>query len=201
MNDRKRQDLTPDFVWTRFDCDYDVGILRWRDRPREQFADQRAYNTWNARYAGEIAGTINLFGYVQIAITTDAGKHFYKAHVLIWAHRHGEWRPGEVDHINGDRADNRICNLRVCTGSENGYNRALSRNNTSGHTGVWFDARLNKWCARIVKNYRTAWERWFSTVEEAVEARREALTAIAGEFAPDNANERPRYTHARNWKK
>ncbi len=59
-----------------------------------------------------------------------------------------------VDHINGNRLDNRKSNLRVCTNQENNFNRTVQGNNTSGSKGVWFDKSRSKWTAEIKYNNR-----------------------------------------------
>lgn len=74
------------------------------------------------------------------------------AHRVIWAIHYGEWPENEVDHINGNKTDNRIENLRIATPSENRCNRGKQRNNTSGYKGVYFNKRSNSWYAEIRKS-------------------------------------------------
>jgi len=73
---------------------------------------------------------------------------------------------------NGNRSDNRIENLRKVTTQENRKNAALYTNNTSGVTGVYFNRRLNKWCAQIKHNGKTHHLGSFKKFEKAVEARK-----------------------------
>ena len=80
-----------------------------------------------------------------------------------------------IDHINGDKLDNRRANLRVCTKQQNSFNRGTRCDNTSGHTGV--SQRQNgTFCARIYHTGECTWLGTFKTLEEAVRAR------IAGEI-------------------
>ncbi len=82
--------------------------------------------------AGAEAGGVSSTGYVRIAIF---GKR-YQAHQLAWLHHYGEW-PGELDHINGNKADNRIANLRKALRNENLQNqRKAHSNNKAGILGV-----------------------------------------------------------------
>jgi len=87
----------------------------------------------NASPVGSLAGrSANSDGYRHIVIN----KRFYKAHRLAWFYVHGTW-PQQIDHINGDRADNRLCNLRSVTPQQNTHNqRRPHHNNRSGFLGV-----------------------------------------------------------------
>lgn len=76
--------------------------------------------------AGDIAGTPNDSGYIQIRFF---GK-FYRAHRLAWFYVNGKWPEFEIDHINGIRTDNRICNLRDADRSENAQNARAARSNS-----------------------------------------------------------------------
>lgn len=87
----------------------------------------------NVSPAGSLAGrSINSDGYRQIVIN----RRFYKAHRLAWFYVHGVW-PKQIDHINGVRTDNRLCNLRNVSSQQNAHNqRRPHRNNRSGFLGV-----------------------------------------------------------------
>ncbi|MDX3744647.1 HNH endonuclease signature motif containing protein, partial [Pseudomonas sp.] len=67
-------------------------------------------------------------GYLRI----NVAKTSFKAHRLAWVLYYGKWPDGDIDHINCDRADNRIENLRECSRSQNCHNTSLRRNNKSG---------------------------------------------------------------------
>jgi hypothetical protein len=96
--------------------------------------------------AGDIAGSISkTTGYRQIQIN----KKCYKEHRLAWLYVHGTLPTNHIDHINGNKHDNRIDNLREATHSENHQNRCTQHNNTSGFTGVVWHKRENKWQSRI----------------------------------------------------
>ena len=80
------------------------------------------------------------------------GGGLYLSHRLAWLFVYGKWPAGEIDHVNGDRTDNRIQNLRVVTRAENNQNiRTAKRNNkSSGLLGVTHILRNNKWRAQIM---------------------------------------------------
>lgn len=100
-------------------------------------------------------------------------KHVY-AHRVIWAMVHGEWPTSSIDHINGQRDDNRIDNLRCVTHAENCKNKARRVDNTSGRTGVRLESRTGKWEARIRVDGCLIHLGTFQRFEDAVAAREKA---------------------------
>jgi hypothetical protein len=88
-----------------------------------------------------------------------------------------------VDHINNDRKNNHISNLRYATNSENGMNKTKLSNNTSGVIGVRWHKRAKKWYAQIKINDKQKHLGYFTTIEEAKEARMKAVNDMFGEFA------------------
>jgi hypothetical protein len=87
---------------------------------------------------------------------------------------HGAWPEGEVDHIDHDKSNNRISNLRVTTRTGNGRNASLFRTNTSGASGVeWYKMR-QRWRAYISVNNRRVHLGYFDAFDEAVAARKTA---------------------------
>jgi hypothetical protein len=108
--------------------------------------------TWIARPAlcnriGAMAGSFDTRGYLRIQI--DGRGHKY--HRLAWLYVNGEWPKKGLDHINGVKDDNRICNLREATDSQNAANCAARPCNTSGFKGVYLESRskTQKWRARV----------------------------------------------------
>lgn len=147
-----------------------TGKLFWRERPREWFKSDRAFNAHNARDAGKEAFvTLHHEGYFRSMIYG----RFYPAHRVIWAMQHDEW-PDQVDHINGDRQDNRLVNLRHVSHSENMQNKRIYSNNTSGHVGVFFNEQRRKWQAHIRTDGKRVHLGMFASREDAIIARQEA---------------------------
>ena len=89
----------------------------------------------------------------------------------------------QVDHINGNKYDNRKNNLRVCTIAENCYNKGLLINNTSGYTGVSWSKKLNKWRARIGYRRKEYSLGCFDNLDDAIKARKQAEEKYFGEYA------------------
>ena len=89
----------------------------------------------------------------------------------------------DTDHRNGDGLDNRRCNLRICTKSQNSINRKMQSNNTSGYRGVYWHKRDKKWLAHIKIDGKKINFGYCSTKEQAAEAYNEAAKKHYGEFA------------------
>lgn len=98
----------------------------------------------------------------------------------------GEWPDGDVDHINRDKLDDRWCNLRLATRSQNSANVALRRHSTSGFIGVTFDKPRNKWRAQIRIDGRKVNLGRYVTAEEAARVYDAATLKEFGEFAELN---------------
>ena len=90
-------------------------------------------------------GSINKKGYRRIRFLNK----IYQAHRLAFIFMCGHIDSREVDHINGNRDDNRFSNLRLVSGSENNKNKRKYKTNKSGFTGVCFIKSKEKWCAQI----------------------------------------------------
>lgn len=131
---------------------------------------------------GSVAGAKSGNGYIFLT----AHNITLLAHRAAWLFVYGEDPDGEIDHINGDRSDNRIDNLRVATSSDNGCNKKLLPSNKSGYRGVSWNKEKRKWQARIQKNRKVHILGYFDDIEKARMAYLEASVRIHGEFArPD----------------
>ena len=131
--------------------------------------------TWKVSTArrvrvGDVAGSQNGKGYLNIKL--QRRKHL--AHRLAWLYTYSNWPKDQLDHINRNRTDNRICNLREVSHKQNNQNRSKPSNNTSGHPGVVWHKRISKWVAQITHNYKDIHLGRFNTIEEAIAARKAA---------------------------
>jgi hypothetical protein len=104
----------------------------------------------------------------------------YRTHRLAWFHYYGEMPDGLIDHINGDRLDNRIENLRIADETLNARNCLRSKNNTSGHTGVTRHKAAKKWVAQITVSYKNVYLGLFDSLDDAVAARKKAEAQYFG---------------------
>lgn len=111
------------------------------------------------------AGSIARNGYRTFVIDR---KH-YLAHRLAWLYHYGEWPNGDIDHINRNKDDNRITNLRVVDKTINQANSGVQINNTSGYRGVSKARGRNKWRVTITHKGKDINLGSFSSLEEAKE--------------------------------
>lgn len=113
---------------------------------------------------GKIAGTLRKNGYRIITIDRKG----YRAHRLAWFIVNGKFPLFDIDHINGNRDDNRISNLREATRSQNMENlRAAKSNNTSCFLGVSYMKRDGRYMSRIKVYGKQIFLGYFNTAEEA----------------------------------
>lgn len=113
-------------------------------------------------FSGTQAGSKNTMGHIKIQIDSRN----YQAHRLAWLYEHGRWPEGEIDHINGDRTDNRIVNLRDVTTELNMQNkRTAYKNNKLSVMGVY--RKGNKYAAKIQTNGKSVHLGVFETMNEA----------------------------------
>ena len=134
----------------------------------------------NRKYRiGELAGTINAYGYIDIKLNNIT----YKAHRLAWFYMTGAWPKQFIDHINMIRNDNAFNNLREATRNQNVYNRNKLITNTSGHKNVNWCKRTNKLVARgaFEKNRRHLG--YFIDISKAMEAADNYSLLKHGEFS------------------
>jgi hypothetical protein len=109
-----------------------------------------------------------------------AGRLYKRARLaVLW--KTGKWPRREIDHRNGDRADDRWCNLREATHSQKVANRGVQRNNTTGFKGV--SRFKNGFVSKIKKDGKAIYLGYYRTAEEAHAAYRVAARRLYGEFA------------------
>lgn len=158
----------PDIMWIREFLSYDLvtGEFAW------------AVDRGSRIKAGTRAGSLNGRGYCQIRL----GGHWFAAHRLAWLFVYGAPLPEQIDHINGEKSDNRISNLRAATASQNAYNRVGPPGKHSQLKGVTRH-RTGRWQATIKSDGRDHYLGLYGTELEAFEAYCRAAERLHGEFA------------------
>lgn len=144
----------PSQEWLKENYDYheDGGFIRLTSRGR-----QKAGTT--------VFGKKEKTGYMRMPINYD----MFVIHRVIWKWHNGD-EPEFIDHINGNRADNRIENLRACSKSDNRHHSTLNKNNTSGYHGVrWHDYgdKTPKWVWSFTLNGK-AYSGYCTSLKSAV---------------------------------
>ena len=128
------------------------------------------YRSHNA-LRGESPGRLDKDGYLRITVFEKE----YSASRLAWAFVHGKFPDEQIDHINGNKLDNRIENLRACTQAQNQQNKAS--------VGVAFNKSNNKWQAQIKKSGKNYYLGCFADKDEAIEAYRKKSVDLFGEYS------------------
>ena len=153
------------------------GILRWK-------ACQAMSLAWNRRWSGKVAGAYKMQNgsHKKAGVMIKHNGRTLSAHRIIWEMIKGSIPEGfEIDHIDRDPWNNRVSNLRLATPSQNGCNKTMQSNNTTGYKGV---SRFNhKWYrATISFNKKQRTIGYYDTPEKAYEAYCMAAKELHGEF-------------------
>ncbi len=133
----------------------------------------------NGSWMDRPLGTVSRQGYLAAFME---GKRI-TLHRIAWAMHYGEWPMHDVDHVNGNKADNRIANLRRANRSQNMANCGKKSHNTSGVKGVYWDKVRGKFVAEIKSDAKRHHLGRFDSLEEASDAYNKAAMELHGEFA------------------
>lgn len=131
--------------------------LYWKERPSSHFKTKRAKSIFNKKFANKKAGCLRKDGYLCVIIS--GRRHL--SHRVIWVMTYG-FNPEFIDHINGDRSDNRIENLNAVSQKENNRNASMRKDNASGVVGVSWYSRYGKWLVRISNRHVGYYDDFFS---------------------------------------
>ena len=166
----------------------DISIIESYLSYDPETGDFRFKRSAGKKAAGSEAGYLNNLGYRMIMIKG----RWMMGHRLAWRMTFGKWPEKEIDHINGNPSDNRICNLREATRSQQVANQKFNTRNSSGFRGVTERKRFNtpaRYQASIRHNGHQRFLGIFTTPEEAHAAYLKAAMDLHGEyFAADGEN-------------
>lgn len=145
----------------------ETGALLWNRRPAFMFKTERASKVWNARFAGMEAGSIDSYGYREISVSPFA----YKAHRLAWLLGTKQWPINDIDHIDGNRLNNRLSNLRDVERATNCENRKRARSDSrTGLIGASLHKASGLYYAVIRVRGRRISLGYYKTAEQASDA-------------------------------
>lgn len=176
-----------DFLRELLDYNPGSGLLTWRARSLSMFSAangrsaENCHAVWNAKHAGKLAGSKRT--YIVIKVEGEG----YLAHRLAWKMMTGS-EPGEIDHRDRNKHNNRWANLRDAGHAVNMRNRPASRLNTSGHKHIHWSAKLGRWVVQLSVPGRgqrqIAWE---ATLPAAIAARDAAYSRFGYDKRTDAA--------------
>lgn len=169
--------VSVDFLRDLLDYDAQSGSLKWRLRTNENF---------NSKYAGTEAGAKHKSGAIQIQLTFDGKGRLFWAHRIAWCHYHGCWPDGLIDHRDGNPSNNKIDNLRLANGSQNGCNKRELRG-AIPFRGV-YEFGDGKFAAQIKFHGKWRWLGLHSSPSSAAKAYDDAAVNLHGAFAVTNAD-------------
>lgn len=165
--------ISPALVREFLSYDLETGRLFWNER-------MNATPGWNTRFSGkETALCAGSDGYKQLNILCKT----YRAHHISWVIFYGEWPERFIDHIDGDKTNNAIGNLRLATSAQNNQNSSRRKTSISGLKGVSWNKARQKWVAQISHNKQAKQLGYFEDKNEAYKAYCRAARDLHGDFA------------------
>jgi hypothetical protein len=159
--------ISAQLVRSLFEYNAETGALTWK------------VSRGNRIKIGDAVRNIDSKGYLRVTI----GQRQYRAHRIVWLYVNGKFPAGHLDHVNCDRTDNRLANLRECDAQQNVANRRLNKNNTTGFKGVSLVTGGSSYMAGITYNRRRIHLGCFPTAEEAHAAYVAAAAKLFGDYA------------------
>lgn len=155
-----KPELTADQLREVLIYDAETGVFTWRNASRRCVV-------------GAVAGSMHGAGYRQIRLLG----RLHLSHRLAWLYVYGEWPVNQIDHINGERTDNRIANLRQATNAENCQN-VRAHSDGCGLIGVTWSKSKRKWVSGIGINGTRKYLGYFDTAQAAHERYLEAKSIV-----------------------
>ena len=155
---------------------HNTGELIWKHRHYDEVKNfgftSRGCKTFNTKFSGKVISNTANTGYIQIGLYYDGNKYMFTGHRVAWFLYYGTW-PTLVDHIDGDKLNNKITNLRDTSPTMNAYNSATRSDCSSGVTGVSYKIDRKMWKAYYFKDGIQHHLGYFKSKDSAISARKE----------------------------
>lgn len=166
-NKEKEKALLHETLIKLLDYNINTGLFTWK------------CNRSGSAKKGTVAGAFkHTSGYVVIKVMGN----IYLAHRLAWFYVYKVWPNNLIDHIDRDKHNNKLNNLREATYIDNNRNSLIHGSNTSGSRGVFFDTSINKWRSQIYINKVRHNLGTYNTIEEATIAYTTEAKKVFGDF-------------------
>jgi hypothetical protein len=182
---RIRMNILQDSVYSNVIKITDLNFEIWKDITGYEgiYQISNLGNVKNTNTSRILKPRLNSNGYKFVTLHCNGKKKMMRIHRLIAIH----YIPNDenkqcVDHIDNNRTNNKLSNLRWCTNQQNNMNQSISKNNKSGAKGVTFYKRTNKWEVKIMINGKHIHLGYFTEINDAIEARRKKAKELFGEF-------------------
>lgn len=152
-----------------------------QDRLKSLYSYDEKTGVFVSRLYGKPVGFVHR-GYLAVKLWHKGKERKFRLHQLVWLYVHGRWPDPMLDHINGDKTDNRLENLREVTNKQNSENRGLYQTRSglprSGCKGVHWVQLSGKWRASIGHNGKTIYLGLFDDPAKASEAYKKAAQSL-----------------------
>ena len=139
---------------------------------------------WKERRSSSIKTGVDVTRKINGYYTVHLGDSYFLVHRILFKMRTGE-EPGHIDHIDGNKLNNLQENLRAATKAQNGWNRPIQKNSSSGVKNVTKCPRTEKWVVRIIANGVRHNGGRFDDISDAEKAAQQLRQKLHGEFAHD----------------
>jgi len=161
----KQAFLNQELLKELVDYNPDTGVFAWKKIRRGVSCNKKV-------------GTVKPNGYIVVLIN----RKLYRLHRLAWLYMTGKWPDNEIDHINGNRADNRFCNIRQATKAENNWNKKVRKDSTTGIKNVLYYPNYQTYYVKITANNVSHSFGPFKTKDEAASVAKEKRIEIHKNF-------------------
>jgi len=165
-----------------FTYDLAEGVVYWNEnRPRSHFPTERGHRQWMGRNAGKPAGCVARDGHLYATFTLPNGKrHAISVHRIAWMLGNQRELPKgkHIDHLNGNRTDNRLENLRAVNPPQNSRNTVWPRKPSTGYSGIYKTSKGYQVKLTLIRGGPFETIGHYPTLEEALTARWEAAKPL-----------------------